>query len=51
MELALALSPIPPPCAYLTVSVVFDGANPKAFVFKKFEGSNALVKNLDYLVN
>ena len=30
---------IPPPVVYLTVNVVFPGANPYVFVYTKFEGS------------
>jgi len=46
MSPLLTLSSTPPPKAYSIVSVVFAGAKPKVFVFKKLLGSNACVKKL-----
>ena len=40
----LTLSSTPPPWEYSMVNVVFAGANPNVFVFKKLLGSNAVVK-------
>ena len=41
--LAETLAVTPPPVKYLNVKVVFEGAIPYVFVYKKFEGEYAVV--------